>query len=365
MKEKKILYYIQLPPPYHGVSIVNNYVWNNTKINTGIDKELLQLSFVSDMKDLGTVNLGKVFKLFSLMNQLKRKIAAFKPDYIYFSIAPTGKAFIRDLFFVSIIKMSKVKPIYHIHGKGIDRKIENKMKKRLYEIVFSNSIIIHLSKKLLVSEIGTLKLRKSNLHYVENGVLDYEDVGNRYHDTDDVHIVYVAVLSESKGIKTLLNIANSLCSEQANLIFDVVGTYANNEIEKYVNDFISINKLENNIVLHGYKSGNEKWGILSTGDIFLHPTFNDAFPIVLLEAMSCALPIVSTDVGAITEIVENNKNGFISPMGDEKSITRNLDKLIRDFELRKKMGVLSKEMYLKKYTEAAFEERMRKIFNSL
>ena len=51
---------------------------------------------------------------------------------------------------------------------------------------------------------------------------------------------------------------------------------------------------------------------LERGDIFLYYSNHDNFPNTILEAMSCGLPVITNDIGAINEIIENGKDGYIS-----------------------------------------------------
>jgi glycosyltransferase involved in cell wall biosynthesis len=73
----------------------------------------------------------------------------------------------------------------------------------------------------------------------------------------------------------------------------------------------TIKKSENHIPF-GYISEQEKMAELyAASDIMLYPTRADNLPLVVLEAMSCGLPVISSNLGGIAEIIENEKNGFL------------------------------------------------------
>jgi glycosyltransferase involved in cell wall biosynthesis len=73
-------------------------------------------------------------------------------------------------------------------------------------------------------------------------------------------------------------------------------------------------------------------------DIFCLPTLGDCLPMVLSEAGAAGLPLVSTDVGAISEIVRDGETGVIVPPGDSESLHRALARLVADSELRQRLG---------------------------
>ena len=73
-------------------------------------------------------------------------------------------------------------------------------------------------------------------------------------------------------------------------------------------------------------------------DIFCLPTYGDCLPMVLSEAGATELPVVSTDVAAIPEIVQDGETGFIIPPGDAQAITTALRRLVEDPTLRQPAG---------------------------
>lgn len=87
-------------------------------------------------------------------------------------------------------------------------------------------------------------------------------------------------------------------------------------------------------------------------DIFLLTSRFEGFPVALLEAMSCKLPIVTTNVGSINEIIKNNKNGFIDQK-DNFNINfffASLLKLIKNINLKKKFSIYNKNLIKKKFS---------------
>jgi glycosyltransferase involved in cell wall biosynthesis len=100
---------------------------------------------------------------------------------------------------------------------------------------------------------------------------------------------------------------------------------------------------------------------MKSADILAHPSLNDCFPLVLLEAMSLSLPVISTFEGAIPEIVDNEISGFLVPSKDPKSLAEKLEILIKEPELRRKLGAAGRLKYENEFTLKVFESRLKDI----
>ena len=359
---KKILYFIQLPPPVHGVSKINEVVCNSKIINQNINKSLLEIKFSSEVNELNKLTIKKIFVFIRLGIQLGSRIKKFAPDFVYFTIKPAGKGFYRDIFFVLLIKALGVKPIYHLHGKGIE--IKNRVLKTIYNLVFSNSIIIHLSKSLLEREIMPLNLKNSSLFFVENGIrcVDTEKFIKK---TD--HFIYIFFMSNtfpSKGTFVLLEAFKLLSEKFKHVKLDIAGMSSKNNDTK-IGTFISKNSLDQKARHHRQISIHEKHQFLRKADIFVLPTLNDTFPLVLLEAMQFGLPVISTFEGGIPEIVEDHITGFLVKQNDVQGLAEKIEILIGDDDLRMKMGGKGRQKFLNEFTLDKFEHKMMKVFDEL
>lgn len=98
--------------------------------------------------------------------------------------------------------------------------------------------------------------------------------------------------------------------------------------------------LSENILFTGYVKDELKPLYFKSADIFCLPSINvaEAFGIVNLESMASGVPIVSTRLGGIPDVVEDGKNGILAEPGDEKSLADALLFLIENEDIRTKMG---------------------------
>lgn len=121
------------------------------------------------------------------------------------------------------------------------------------------------------------------------------------------------------------------------------------------------------VLAHGAQYGKEKEELFRQADIFIFPTYyhNEAFPLVNLEAMQHALPVISTNEGAIPDIIDDGITGYIVAKRDYQALAVRIEILINNPALRKKMGESGKKKFEKLYSLDVFEKMMCEILNNV
>lgn len=107
-------------------------------------------------------------------------------------------------------------------------------------------------------------------------------------------------------------------------------------------------------VFNGITPGDPRLAhIYGEADVFVLPTDGDTYGWAILEAMAAALPIVSTTVGAIPEIVHDGSTGFLVHPGDAKGLRASLEKLMASASLRSEFGQESHRQFLTEHNAHA------------
>ena len=101
--------------------------------------------------------------------------------------------------------------------------------------------------------------------------------------------------------------------------------------------------------------------LLNSSDIFILPSKFESFPLTILEAMNYKLPIVATNTGGISELVQHNVNGYIVEFNDSHSLSKYLLALIENKEKRILMGAASYNRAMNHFTERHFKEKLVKV----
>jgi glycosyltransferase involved in cell wall biosynthesis len=126
----------------------------------------------------------------------------------------------------------------------------------------------------------------------------------------DVAILSVGRLYARKGLFTLIESMPKVVKRFRNARFVISGKGLSNEVEKLR---VHAQKLgvKDNIVFTGYFPDSKLPRLYNAADVFAFSTFYENFPFAVLEALSSGLPVVTTNVGGIPEMIDSGKNGFL------------------------------------------------------
>ncbi|MBM7853716.1 glycosyltransferase involved in cell wall biosynthesis [Desulfohalotomaculum tongense] len=102
--------------------------------------------------------------------------------------------------------------------------------------------------------------------------------------------------------------------------------------------------------------------LLSKADIFLLTSKWEGFPLVLLEAMAGGLPVVSYNVGGISECILDGVNGYLHDQGDAKRMVHSLSRLINNIELRHRLGNKGRELAVTKFDISHFKLSYKQLY---
>jgi len=100
-------------------------------------------------------------------------------------------------------------------------------------------------------------------------------------------------------------------------------------------------------------------------DIFVLPSYNEGLPMSILEAGSFGLPVISTPVGGIPEVIEDGVNGYLIEPGDIEALKDRLLLLANGPELREKMGKNLKILIGEKFNEKKMVNQINFIYQEL
>ena len=206
---------------------------------------------------------------------------------------------------------------------------------------------------------------EKNVFYCPNGI---KQVDNSLHkiskEGNQINLLFLSNLIYSKGVYILLEALQLL--KNKNIKFHCYFVGGEGDISK--EDFESRTKdleLESYVTYQGKIYGDEKHDIFRKSDIFVHPSLNDCFPLVLLEALQFGIPAVATFEGAIPEIIDDNEVGLLVPKNDAQTLAEKLTILIKDQDLRRDMKVKAYQKYINNYTLEAFEQKISAILKSI
>jgi len=173
----------------------------------------------------------------------------------------------------------------------------------------------------------------------------------------DKVLISVGRLFKAKGYPYLIKAIKSFKTRYPKIILLILGEgKERKKLEKLIKD----NNLKQNVFLLGRKEDISNY--LNAADVFVLASLWESLPNVILEAMACDLPVVTTNVGGIPEIVENGVSGFLVKPKNPLALTKKIDFVLNlSPRERGEMGKIGRKIVEEKFSL----ERMVKEYRDL
>ena len=365
MSKKKILFVMCLPPPIHGQSMVGAMIHDSKLINNTFDAVYIKTSSSSGMNDMGKFRLGKIKDFIRVLYSVYKTIKAEKPQLVYVTPVATGVAFYRDFVMVQMLKMLGCNVVAHFHNKGVSTRQDRKLENWLYKLFFKNINVILLAGNLYDDVKKYVKPKQ--VYLCPNGIKDEHPGMVPIRNNTTPQLLFLSNLIKEKGVVDLLDACKILNDNGLKFECTFVGAETTEITRVAFNRMVKDRGLNGVVEYIGKRYGEEKEDCYVNSDIFVFPTFyhNECFPLVLLEAMSYGLPCVSTNEGAISEIIDDGKTGFVVEKNNPQKLADKLEVLINDANLRKEMGYAGKAKFEEHYTQDKFELNLLSILRQV
>lgn len=145
-------------------------------------------------------------------------------------------------------------------------------------------------------------------------------------------VLYVGRLSRAKGVMNLIEGWPELMRKfpSAHLLMVGSGKGSWDDCEADILEYLRVHRLESHITMAGHSDAvNEH---LQAADLFVSPSDYEGFSLTLVEALGCAMPVVSTAVGAAPEFIRTGENGFLCEPRDQRSLSAALELALQQQE---------------------------------
>lgn len=176
-------------------------------------------------------------------------------------------------------------------------------------------------------------------------------------------VVAAARIFDLKDIITMIYTANLVRKSIPKVQFLIYGNKdAVPEYTRECEDLIKELKLEKHFYLKGFHPKPEQ--IFLEGDISILTSISEGFPYTVIESMSCGIPVVATDVGGVSEALDESC-GFICKPKDDKEIANNVIKLLQNDQLRRFMGENGRKKIITNFTIEKFISAFEETYETL
>lgn len=266
-------------------------------------------------------------------------------------------SFWRKAVFLLMGKLRSVQTIIHLHGSEFEvfYTKSNFFTRWLVRFIFNQaSSIVVLSPywQQFVCQISDTKVE-----VIGNFVSDRYDssVVNR----DPAAFLFLGKFGQRKGIYDLVQAFVTVRHIEPSAVLYCGG---NGDVSTLRRTVLEL-QLEDSVKILGWVTGIDKLKLLQRCSIFVLPSYNEGLPVAILEAMSFSMAVVSTNVGAIPDLIDDN-NGMVVIPGDQKALAKAMLKVLKQ-NCNNKFGAASRHRYLKKYSPEIALTKMRYLYRSL
>ena len=166
------------------------------------------------------------------------------------------------------------------------------------------------------------------------------------------HVITVGRFVAQKDYETAIKTIVEVKKKYTNIHFDLVGY---GELESQIRSWVKQYGIEDVTTI--YINPHNIPELLNEADIYLSTSLFEGTSNSIMEGMNANMPIVCTNVGDNGYLVENNKNGFLTSIGDYKNLADRILDLLNDEHLCKAMGKYSKEHLQNDYSTEIFRKR--------
>jgi glycosyltransferase involved in cell wall biosynthesis len=284
----------------------------------------------------------KILRLFFDFLRFPLFLMKGRPDFVHIHTSFGKWSFWRDSVYLSISNLFRKRALLQIHGGTLNEFIQRRphlsgLAVRLLKLA---SIIVVLSDQQYepFRKIGL----NGKVRRIPN-MIDSQRVSGIRRDRrpfrlPEKHRIVLLVaphLFKEKGVYEFIHAADWILRRYTGVTFVVVGSGGE---EENLRTFCGRKNLTAHIRFLGNLSHRDVLSLMAVSDIFVLPSWSEGFPMVVLEAMAVGLPVVSTNVGALPEIIHEGIQGYLVAPLDVKSLRHRISRLLDHPSKMRRMG---------------------------
>lgn len=173
------------------------------------------------------------------------------------------------------------------------------------------------------------------------------------------YLLFVGRLAYRKGLIPLIRAAEILAEEGQPLHMKVVGA---GPLANQLKDTVRKHGLTKKVQFMGYVPDHQLVGLYSDALATVIPSTYESGPLVMLEAMACGCPVISTPVGMAPEVMGQASCGILLPRADARAIVDAAHTLFSDAGLKERMGAEARELMTRGYTWSRVADRVEGMY---
>jgi len=249
--------------------------------------------------------------------------------------------------------------IVHAHGGNLEDSLNTPFRRGLLRLAMLPAqrvvAVWSAGERALARVLGAGKVR-----LVDNGV-DCAPYGEPDPPHDPPRVLYVGLLTPRKGVLDLVEASRLLIAQGVRHELRLLGGTPDEGPAAAVP---VLDAARDHATLLGTRAPEEMPGEYAAADVFCLPSWWEAMPLSVLEAMAAGLPVVATDVGDVSRVV-TPACGYVVPVRSPRLVAEALRPLLEDAGMRRRMGDAGRERVRSAYSSTATAHAVGDLYDEL
>jgi len=249
---------------------------------------------------------------------------------------------------ISIGKLLGKKIIAKVATAGKIPKLKRSILGKILIKIFKKADSVICISREIKDELHSIKMPDSKIKLIPNGVdtvkfnsLSPENrkkIKEKLQLPQSTLVLFIGRLVHRKGVDVLLRAWKSAIAKcsQMHLLIAGSGFLQLNSTEEKLKKIVIEQGLESSVSFLGNIDNAHEY--LQVADIFVLPSRREGMPNALLEAMSCALPVIATKIGGVMDLIFHNENGILCPVNDPETLSEKILALKKYPEFAQQIG---------------------------
>ena len=265
-----------------------------------------------------------------------RRSAGVDVVHIHSALAP-GVTLIRAGLLAAAARARRCRVVVHAHGGRIQLWLDSSRRSRIARLVLRPAHAV-----VAVSEGAEAALRGAGVAHVtriDNAVDDQRFApAAEARDSHPPVVLFVGILTARKGLLDLFAASDVLAQRGVDHRVVVIGGTPDEGAAAEAEVRAAAALRSSRVQLAGMRAPEDMPGVYATASLFCLPSWWEAMPLSILEAMAAGLPVVATDVGDVARLVEDGITGRVVPKGDVDALAAALVQVLENADQRRAMG---------------------------
>lgn len=352
----------QVPPPYHGQAIMVETLLRGRYESAELIH--VEAAYSTSLDQIGRVSVDKVRRMLSVVWRTLRARRSTGAEVLYYHPAGANRsAVIRDIVVLTLLRPFFRFTVFHHHARGLLPAIDTLPPPfaALARRTFRAPDFAIAPSRALLDEAEQLEPVRSAV--VANGTCGGEPSTPRSSRTAP-RVLFLNLVSEEKGAHWLLSAVAELHRGGVPVRAVFAGEFPSDEDRLTFVDRIAELDLTGHVELPGLVTGDQKWATFADADVFCVPTTyaQESFGLALVEAASCGLVIVATDVPGVREVFRNGESALLADPDEPSTLADLLASVCSDDSRRVELGRRARALFEERYTEERFWSAMDAVF---